>query len=214
MDRDSLRTAQEIRDAGIRRPYPMEASVLDERGRPVPQAQGWERHPQMRQQGARRLEPWREEEPEYGYDDPRQARRQDRQGDVNVNVSNDGRYYRTTKEELHVKLGTMAIDFIAWPFRLVKGFVETIVNGLAGLFGFVIKILILPAILFMGYGIYQSSRDRPAAETAQVVGKESVGVIGGLFKGIWDGMFGSDEPAAPKGDEPASDTAGKGKADR
>lgn len=205
MDRDTIRTAQQIRD-GL--PRQTAQPVIDEFGNPVRLTRATERHPQMRQQGARRLEPWRDQEMDDYHHDQRGMQRQDPRGDVNVSVSNDGRYYRTVREELQVKGGSMIMDFLAWPFRLVKGFIETIVNGLAGLFGFVIKMLILPAILLMGYGIYESSRDRPAAETAKVVGKESVGIIGGLFKGIWDGIVGNDEPtaadkAAPK-DAPTS----------
>ncbi len=208
MDRESIRNAQQIRDG-----LPRQAAqpVIDEFGNPARLTPMRERHPQMRQQGARRLEPWRDEEMDEYHHEQRGLRQQDPRGDVNVSVSNDGRYYRTVREELQVKGGSMLMDLVAWPFRLVKGFVETIVNGLAGLFGFVIKMLILPAILLMGYGIYESSRDRPAAETAKVVGKESVGIIGGLFKGIWDGIVGNDDPpakeaaaeeAAPKGASP------------
>ena len=203
MDRDTIRAAQRLRDGITDRPA-IEPSVIDEFGNPVRLSPGRERHPQMRQQGARRLEPWRDEEEDYYHQqDQRGLRRQDQRGDVNVSVSNDGRYYRTVREELQVKGGSMLMDLVAWPFRLVKGFVETIVNGLAGLFGFVIKMLILPAVLLMGYGIYESSRDRPASETAKVVGKESVGIIGGLFKGIWNGIVGDDEPAAKNTDDKA-----------
>ena len=201
MDRDSLTRAQQIRDAANPRPIPMEPTILDDTGRPLRPAQGWAKHPQMRQKPSRRLEPWQDGDDDLvpRYDDrSRGMQRQDARGDVNVSVSNDGRYYRTVREELQVKGGSMIMDLLAWPFRLVKGFVETIVNGLASLFGFVLKMLILPAVLLMGYGIYQSGRERPASETAKIVGKEGVGVIGGLFKGIWNGIVGDDEPEAAK----------------
>jgi hypothetical protein len=201
MDRDSLTRAQQIRDAANPRPIPMEPTILDDAGRPLRPAQSWAKHPQMRQKASRRLEPWQDENEGLGYqyDDPaRVMHRHDARGDVNVSVNNDGRYYRTVREELQVKGGSMIMDLLAWPFRLVKGFIETIVNGLASLFGFVLKMLILPAVLLMGYGIYQSGRERPASETAKIVGKEGVGVIGGLFKGIWNGIVGDDEPEAAK----------------
>lgn len=199
MNDDRLREAQRVRDAASG-PRVVDAQIVRGGRREPTQGEGWDHYEGMRRRPARRLEPWREEDDRYGYD-PRHERA-DPQNGVNVSVHNDGAYYRPWKEELKLSAYKTAGNFLAWPFRLVKGFIETIVNGLAGLFGFVIKMLILPAILFLGYGLYQSGRDRPAAETAQIVGKESVGVVGGLFKGIWDGIFGDDEPKKAPADEP------------
>lgn len=207
MNEDRLREAQRVRDAAAG-PRVVEGHVVQGGRREPVQGEGWDHHEGMRRRPARRLEPWREDDDRQGYD-PRYDR-PDPRGEVNVSVHNDGAYYRPWKEELKLSAYKTAGNLLAWPFRLVKGFIETIVEGIAGLFGFVIKMLILPAILFLGYGLYQSGRDRPAAETAQIVGKESVGVVGGLFKGIWNGIFGSDEPkTVPNSDGPSKDAPAK-----
>ena len=121
---------------------------------------------------------------------------------VNVSVSNNGMYYRPVREELQLSAYRSFGNFFAWPVRLVGRLTENVLNALMGLFGFILKLLIIPTILFLGISIYQASEGRTAGETAQVVGKESVGVIGGLLSGVWDGLFGEDDPENPPA-EPA-----------
>lgn len=120
---------------------------------------------------------------------------------VNVSVSNNGTYYRSVREELQLSAFRTMGNFFAWPFRLIGRLSEGILNAIMGLFGFILKLLIIPTVLFLGITIYQASENRTAGETAEVVGKESVGVIGGLLSGIWDGIFGDEEEA------PATETA-------
>ena len=202
MNEDRIRQAQHIRDtAGPNFSRP-QAIIIDDAGNALLPPDQPGRHPQMRQRATRKLQPWYDDQSGGNESEQRdiQSSPGDRQRDgVNVSVHNDGRYYRTTREEMHVKAGSMLIDFLAWPFRLVKGMIEALANSLVGLFSFVLKLLIIPTVLFLGYGIYQTSKDRPAAETAQIVGKESVGVVGGLLKGIWNGITGKSDPAAPAG---------------
>lgn len=116
---------------------------------------------------------------------------------VNVNVSSNGMYYRPVREELQLSAYRSVGNFFAWPFRLIGRLSESILNAIMGLFSFILKLLVIPTILFLGISIYQASEGRTAGETAAVVGKESVGVIGGLLSGIWDGLFGDEEAEAP-----------------
>lgn len=193
MDQEAIRAAQRLRDAASR-PTPVgDQTIIDQNGRAVPQAQqDWGHHPQMRRPRARKLEPWNDEP---GYDPQYDDRRDDR---VNVSVTNAGQHYRPWREELLISGWKTTGNFLAWPVRFVKGIIEAIANSIVGLFGFILKILIVPTVLFLGISLYQTSKEKTAAETAQVVGKESVGVIGGLVKGIWDGITGGDEPAPAK----------------
>lgn len=194
-----MRAAQRLRDAASRPVSAGGQTIMDQNGRTVPQAQAdWGQHPQMRHPRARKLEAWGEEP---GYDGHYEDRRDDR---VNVSVTNAGQHYRPWREELLISGWKTAGNFFAWPIRFIKGIIEAVANSILGLFGFILKILIVPTVLFLGITLYQSSKDKTAAETAQVVGKESVGVIGGLVKGIWNGITGSDEP------EPAKDKPAKG----
>lgn len=117
---------------------------------------------------------------------------------VNVSVNNNGVYFRSVREELQLSAYRSFGNFFAWPFRLVGRLFESALGAIMGLLGFVLKILIIPTVLLLGISIYQASENRTASETAAVVGKEGVGIIGGLLSGVWDGVFGSEEPEAPE----------------
>ena len=176
-------------------PSNSEVVDLDDHTRDRDQHEDREELPVIRgRQQPRRLDPdagrnLSREEPRYSL-----SHHEDR--GVNVSVNNNGTYFRSVRDELTLSAYRSAGNFLAWPFRLVGRLFEGIANAVMGLLGFILKILIIPTVLFLGISIYQASEGRTAGETAQVVGKESIGVIGGLLSGIWEGIFGSDDEAA------------------
>lgn len=160
----------------------------------------------QRRQPMRR--PMRDED--YGYDDDydygRDRRRDDRRDGVHVEVNNGGQYYRPWKEELLLSGFKTIGNLIAWPFRLVGGLLGSALR-------FAMFAIVVPCLLFGAIGFYQSHRDRPAAETAHEIGRSGVGIVGSVFSGIWDGIFGSKEPekassATPSDDAPAAKAKG------
>lgn len=160
----------------------------------------------QRRQPMRR--PIRDED--YGYDDygyERDLRRDGRRDGVHVEVNNGGQHYRPWKEELLLSGFRTIGNLIAWPFRLVGGLLGSALR-------FAMFAIVVPCLLFGAIGFYQTHRDRPAAETAHEIGRSGVGIVGSVFSGIWDGIFGSGGPEKTAADARSEDApAAKAKGD-
>lgn len=181
----------------------IDGRLADSQGQVMPGTSGWAQHPQA-SRATRRLQPMPQHQPQqpqqHGH--PEQLYDQygqpypmvQQQPNVNVNVSHDGNYYRPWKEELMISGFRSIGNVIAWPFRLIA-------NLLGGALRLALMFVIVPAMIFGAISFYQSHQDKPATEMAHDVGKAGVGLVGAAFGGIWDGIFGGDEPAAK--DEPA-----------
>jgi len=201
---------QRGRTAG-RRFTTIDGRLADSQGEVVPGTSGWAQHPQA-SRATRRLQPMPQNPQQQPQQHPGQMYDQygqpymmqpQAQPNVSVNVSHDGNYYRPWKEELMISGFRSIGNLIAWPFRLIA-------NLLGGALRLALMFVIVPAMIFGAISFYQSHQDKPATEMAHDVGKAGVGLVGAAFGGIWDGLFGSDEPA-PK-ETPKSDAEPKGEA--
>ncbi len=171
----------------------IDGRLADSDGRIVPGTSGWAQHPQS-SRAARRLQPI----PGDPFDQRLQGRGMDREEDrmpgtpaqpnVNVVVTNGGgNFYRPWKEELLISGWKSIGNLIAAPFRLVW-------NLLGGALRLALMFVIVPAMIFGAISFYQSHQDKTGTEMAHDVGKAGVGLVGAAFSGIWDGLFGDDEP--------------------
>lgn len=144
---------------------------------------------------------------DYGYDDDRgYDDRDSRRDGVHVQVNNGGQYYRPWKEELLLSGFRTFGNFLAWPFRLIGGLMGSAMR-------FMLFAVVVPSILIGAISFYQEHRDQPAADTAREIGRSGVGIAGAALGGIWDGIFGSDDPepaARPAADRPAGEAKAKG----
>lgn len=179
-------------------PVTLEGKLVSDNGQPVPPPQGWRQHPTQirpsrlqphaRPSDAGPIDQFAGVDPSYG---------QFAAG-TNVTVNNGGQFYRPWKEELLISGWRSFGNFLAWPFRLVGRFVEHVVLMFAGVLKLALMAVVLPSLLFAGVSFYQSHKDQPAGETAHEVGKAGVGLVGSVLGGIWDGIFGDDDPAPTK----------------
>lgn len=113
---------------------------------------------------------------------------------TNVEVNNNGQFFRPLKEELTLSFARSIGNFFAWPFRLVGRFIEGAIMAGLGVLKLVSVAIVMPLVLFTGYQYYESNQDKPGTEVAAELGKDGVGLVGAMLGGVWDGIFGSDDP--------------------
>ncbi len=158
----------------------------------------------------RRLQPYgqspqgREIYPDFDHDDHlgyygHRNHNNESRGDVNVSVNTAA--YRPWKEEVGLSFLRTIGNFFGWPFRLIGKFVEGIMGMFVRVLGMILLFVIAPTVIFAGISYYQENKDRPTTEMAHDIGAEGVGLVGSVLGGIWDGIFGDDEPT--KEDAPA-----------
>ncbi|QAY80134.1 hypothetical protein [Sphingosinicella sp. BN140058] len=111
-----------------------------------------------------------------------------------VTVHNNAQNYRPWKQELGLSFAKTVGNFFAWPFRFAGRIIEGLVMAGVGLLQKVLLILVAPMLLFAGVNFYQANKDRPATEIAADLGKDGVHLVGAILGGVWDGIFGDDEP--------------------
>jgi hypothetical protein len=185
-------------DASQSQVIQLEGQRIDAQGRPVTGFR--QHHPQMR-----RLEPMgRPLQPHelpqapahmgYGYAPAHGDFYGQQPVGTHVNVNNNQQMYRPWKEELGLSFVKTIGNFFAWPFRLIGNLIENLVLMGAGVLRTMLLLIVGPMLLMGGYSFYQANQDKPATEIAAELGKEGVGLVGAMLGGIWDGVFGDDEP--------------------
>lgn len=118
---------------------------------------------------------------------------------TNVEVNNNGNYYRPWKEEIAISFARSLGNFCAFPFRLIGGVFEGVFAAGIRLMKLVIFAVLAPTLLYTGMQMYKASENgETLVEAAAAVGKQSIGLMGAVLGGIWDGIFGDDEPAPPE----------------
>lgn len=180
--------------------------LVDAAGEIVPGTSGWAQHPQS-SRATRRLQPVAPPEVDarrdpYADGEWRHPAHPQQQA-PNVTVSVNGSHYRPWREELLISGWRSAGNLLAWPFRLVAGLIGSALR-------IALTFIIGPAMLLGAIAFYQSHKDASGPQMAHDVGKAGVGLVGAAIGGIWDGIFGSDEPdPAPVAERPSRKEEGR-----
>lgn len=121
---------------------------------------------------------------------------------TSVNVNNNGQFYRPWREELALSFAKTIGNFFAWPFRLVGKLAEGILNAGIGIVKMMLLAVVAPTLIYTGLQMYQArAAGESSTAVAAEVGKQGIGLVGAVLGGIWDGIFGDDEPKDAAGSE-------------
>lgn len=121
---------------------------------------------------------------------------------TNVQVNNNGQFYRPWREELALSFAKTIGNFLGWPFRLVGHIAEGILNAGLGIVKMMLLAVVAPTLIYTGIEMYQArAAGESSAQVAADVGKQGISLVGAVLGGVWDGIFGDETPEADQASE-------------
>lgn len=117
-----------------------------------------------------------------------------------ININNNA--YRPWKEEIALSLAKATGNFFAYPLRFAARSFEAISDMALSVLRMAAIAVVTPTLIYAGFQMYDArQKGEPMVEIATDMGKTGVQVIGGLVAGIWQGIFGNEDPATDTGDQ-------------